>query len=136
MVVAGKERVYLVVRASIDGEVTEHVYDASYASNGSVDVLIYEEDLQELGNVRNFITIQPDKVNMKRSGGIVMNQQFLAGKRTESVYHHPFGSIHLEITTKDIRIGKRSVDVFYDSVMNGTEKQSHHLQFRYMKENE
>lgn len=133
---ASKKQVDLVVRASIDGEVTEHVYDASYTSNGSIDVLIYEEDLQELGKVRNFITIQPDKVNMKRSGGIVMNQQFLSGRRTESIYHHPFGSIHLEITTKEIQVGNRSVDVFYDSVMNGTEKQRHHLQLRYMKENE
>lgn len=126
-----KEVVSLVVRASIDGVVTEHMYDASYASNGSVDVLIYEEDLDDFGKVRNFITIQPGKVNMKRSGGIMMNQQFLYGRKTESVYHHPYGSIHLEITTSDIRVGNRSAEIYYDSVMNGTEKQRHHLQFQY-----
>src|SRR5690625_7994627 len=56
---------------------------------GEVDVLIYEEEIEEGAHIRNLITIKQDKVNIKRTGPITMNQQFLLNQKTETHYQHP-----------------------------------------------
>ena len=133
--VASKEKIKLKIRASIDGEWTEQEVVALYSTNGTIDVFIYEENMEQFGEVRHFITVQAGKVNIKRSGGVTMNQQFLVGRKTESVYHHPYGNFHLEMDTKRINIEPGRVVLEYMSVINGTEKQEHHLEMMYVKEN-
>src|SRR5699024_7417184 len=68
------------------------------------DMIVYEEKLdnEEQAIVKNIVTIQPDKVLIRRSGAVKMNQLFQEGKRSESVFHHPHGRMHMETFTKSI----------------------------------
>ena len=134
--VTSKKQVLLCIDASINGERTKQEVIASHSTNGSIDVFIYEEDVEAFGRVRHFITVQEGKVNMKRTGGITMNQQFLLGRKTESIYHHPYGNFHLEMDTGRIDIEPGRIVLEYNSVIDGAEKQEHRVEMVYMKEND
>src|SRR5699024_255796 len=108
-----------------------------YAQRGNIEVLTFMEGSNEFGNVNNRITIRPGKVNIKRSGSIVMNQQFMEGKQTECLYRHPYGSFFLEIDTKSIvhrplsnnREGKGVI--VYEVRLDKEETRRHHLTLTY-----
>src|SRR5699024_12373515 len=57
-----------------------------FFKRNNMDVLVYEEELEEGAIIKNLVTIQPDKVNIKRSGTIAMNQQFRVDQITETHY--------------------------------------------------
>lgn len=133
-----KREVNVKVRSVIDGQVTIERSQGQLMQNKSLDVLTYEVEMKDIGPIRHFITIQEGKVNVKRSGQVVMNQQFLAKRITESNYQHPYGQFHIEITTKQIDVNlydqttnKGSVDIKYTSIINGSEKQTHRMMIEY-----
>ncbi|MEI3604256.1 DUF1934 domain-containing protein [Pseudogracilibacillus sp. SE30717A] len=112
----------------------------TYIRKGHLEVISFVEKSNDLGNVDTLITIKSDKVNIKRSGKISMNQQFVKGKRTECLYRHPYGSFLLEIQTESIlleplRDGEGKVIIQYDVMMNKEEIRHHHLTLTYMEEN-
>ncbi|MBU5267956.1 DUF1934 domain-containing protein [Virgibacillus proomii] len=74
----------------------------TFYRRGHIDVLMYEEAGEEMSTVSNLLTIQPNKVNLKRSGNVKMNQQFLLNKKTENIVKHPYGSLHMETFTTKI----------------------------------
>ncbi|API91857.1 hypothetical protein J32TS6_22580 [Virgibacillus pantothenticus] len=92
---------------------------------GNIDVLTFEEVAEDASVVKNLVTIQPDKVSLKRSGNLSMNQQFHVNKATENVLKHPYGNLHMETFTTAIvyepltpaRNG--SLQIVYDVKLNG-----------------
>src|SRR5690625_2992121 len=67
-----------------------------------IDVLTCEEVTDDKTTIRNFITIQPDKVTIKRSCDVAMNQQFRTQSTTENVFRHQYGTMHMETVTEYI----------------------------------
>ena len=49
----------------------------TYVKKENIEVISFIEKANELGNVENLITIRPNKINIKRSGKVEMNQQFI-----------------------------------------------------------
>jgi len=100
------------------------------------DMIVYEEKLdnEEQAKVKNIVTIQPDKVLIRRSGAVKMKQLFQVGKRSESVFHHPHGRMHMETFTKSIayhpldeqKQGKLTIN--YTVKLNGQEAREHFLE--------
>jgi uncharacterized beta-barrel protein YwiB (DUF1934 family) len=105
-----------------------------------IDVLIYEEELEEGAKIKNLVTIQAGKVNIKRSGFITMNQQFIVDQITETHYEHPHGNFHMETFTNAITYesmkksdqGKLTID--YTVKLNGMDERKHLLELTYQKE--
>lgn len=136
-----KTTVILKVKAIIDGEETVERAIAHYTRRGTLEVLTYDEEIDRIGTVRHFITIQPTKVNVKRSGDITMNQQFQTNRITETLYHHPYGTFNMEVDTMKIEHqpliegeteGKVAID--YVTIIDQQTKQEHHLVLTYMEE--
>src|SRR5690625_5198302 len=101
-VVQKKIRISLqtIIENNGDKEVLNNAYRGNYIHRGNVEVITYTEHVEGLGETNNRITIHPNKINIKRSGQIKMNQQFIMNKRTETLYRHPFGNMMMEIITK------------------------------------
>ncbi len=113
---------------------------AEYMRKESIEIITFTEKREDIGNIRNYITIQDKKVTIKRSGAITMNQHFEVGKRSESLYRHPYGSLHFDIRTKTLHIKRLSKEeageiiITYDATINGIEEQAHHLTLTYTEE--
>lgn len=111
-----------------------------YAKKDKLEVISFTEDIEDFGKVNNLITIQSNKVNIKRSGTITMNQQFIEGKRTECFYRHPYGSFLLEMETRSITHKplvngeKGSVMMEYKATVNEGQRRHHKLELTYMEE--
>src|SRR5699024_9155528 len=73
-----------------------------YYRKGELEVLTFTDKVEGIGEIRNHITITPDKVTVKRSGAVSMNQQFVEGKKSECLYRHPYGMFHMELYTEHI----------------------------------
>src|SRR5690625_5924003 len=55
-----------------------------YYKRNNLEVLTYTEEMDEGEDVENMISIHPDKINIKRSGAISMNQIFIKGRDRKS----------------------------------------------------
>lgn len=103
-------------------------------------VLTFEEQTEEKAWIKNFITIQPDKVTIKRTGNVMMNQQFHMQRATESVFKHPYGTMHMETFTSSITHQPLRTDqngqlkIAYSVKLNGKEKRDHYLTLTYNEE--
>ncbi|WP_284140157.1 MULTISPECIES: DUF1934 domain-containing protein [unclassified Virgibacillus] len=105
----------------------------------NIHVLLFEEVSEENAVIKNLITIQPEKVNIKRTGNVMMNQQFVERQITENVLRHPYGTIHMETYTNAISYedtdqenGQLTID--YTVKLNGQEARKHLLELNYKKE--
>lgn len=112
----------------------------NYFQKNNMDVIAFEEELEGNQLIKSMITIQPGKVNIKRSGVVSMNQQFLSEKVTENVYSHPHGHIHMETFTKSIDY-QRPVEkqeghlkVEYTVKLNGQDERNHTLTLKINEE--
>ncbi|WP_010099501.1 DUF1934 domain-containing protein [Ornithinibacillus scapharcae] len=112
----------------------------NYYQKGNVDVLTFEEKTEDNQTIRSLITIYPEKVNIKRTGYVSMNQQFHSEHVTENVYKHPHGHIHMETYTKSIRYqaleGNEEGQLYiqYTVKLNGQDERNHSLRLNYKKE--
>ena len=104
-----------------------------FHQRNNFDVLTYEEKLEDGTVVKNMVTLQPDKVSVKRSGPVSMHQKFELDQITENVFQHPHGHIHMETTTHSIDyrpLGENAnaeVRIDYTVKLNGQEKRKHTL---------
>lgn len=113
-----------------------------YTKKNDIEIIKYTEQTEGFGEVNHFISIQPHKINIKRSGNIKMSQQFIVQKKSAGLYRHPYGSFHLETETKSLQYrplqkeqaGK--VIINYIAKINGTEEQKHHLTLTYTEAKE
>lgn len=112
----------------------------SFYKKKQMDVLTFEEKTEDNTTIRNFITIQPDKVTIKRSGDVVMNQQFRIESTTENVFRHPYGTMHMETFTETITHQSLEqkqpghLKMAYTVKLNGEEKRRHLLTLTYNEE--
>lgn len=105
----------------------------SFIQKGTITVLRFTEHQEEQADVDSFITITDDKVSIKRTGAVEMLQQFKKKQRTENIYRHEFGAIHMETHTDQITYqqprGTRPGKLFisYTTKMNGEGDRRHRL---------
>jgi uncharacterized beta-barrel protein YwiB (DUF1934 family) len=105
-----------------------------------MDVITFEETTEDNQLIKSFITIHPEKVNIKRSGIISMNQQFRMEKVTENVYTHPHGNIHMETYTNSLFYQamdsqqEGQLIINYTVKLNGQEERKHKLTLTINKE--
>jgi|SRR5699024_958921 len=111
-----------------------------YFKRNNLEVLTYTERTDGEEDISNMISIHPDKINIKRTGAVSMNQIFLKGRVTESLYQHAHGNIHMEIDTVSMsyesidKTGRGQVVIAYQAMLNGTEKRDHYLTLTFMEE--
>ncbi|QHE53863.1 DUF1934 domain-containing protein [Pontibacillus sp. HMF3514] len=112
-----------------------------YIQKGNACILRFTETHEE-EQIDNLVTIQEDKVIVRRTGPVRMNQVFRNKQVTENVYHHPYGNFHMETTTHTIQhqdsdeSANGSLQIDYDLVMNGEQKQRHLLSLQYKEEDQ
>nr|WP_239588081.1 DUF1934 domain-containing protein [Gracilibacillus alcaliphilus] len=100
---------------------------------GNMTVLTFSEQHEEDTVIDSMITIQADKVTVKRTGSISMVQRFIADQPTENVYRHAYGTMHMTTKTNQIyfrrpqkqEAGVLSID--YQTSLNGEEPRQHNL---------
>lgn len=108
--------------------------------NGDSQVLIFNEKDEDGESVKNMTTISDDKVTIKRTGSIKMNQIFREDHATESTYYHPFGTMHMETKTNQIEFSKDQngqkgqLFISYSLRLNQQEPQRHTLTLTYERE--
>ncbi|SDK15976.1 DUF1934 domain-containing protein [Sediminibacillus albus] len=105
----------------------------SYYQKGKTSVLTFTEHKDEGGDVQSMITIQPEKVSVKRTGAVDMHQIFRKKHITENVYRHEFGTIHMETHTDQITFQqlqerkKGELFISYTTKLNGEGERRHRL---------
>ncbi|NLI68955.1 MAG: DUF1934 domain-containing protein [Bacilli bacterium] len=131
-----------VIDRNGDKEMTIVKQSGDYMRKNEIEIITFIENREDIGKIRNYITIQKHKVTIRRSGAISMSHHFEVGKKSESLYRHPYGALHFLITTKSLdctplsKDGHGDVVIVYDAVINGIEQQEHHLTLTYMEEKE
>lgn len=128
--------IHLNTRIEDQGEIENNYIKQTgklFNRNG-IDVLIYEEELEEGAIIKSLVTIQTGKVNIKRSGIITMNQRFLVDQTTETYYEHPHGTFRMETFTHSIKYNEGRLMIDYTVKLNGMNERKHLLELTY-KEN-
>ncbi|MDX8045037.1 DUF1934 domain-containing protein [Gracilibacillus sp. S3-1-1] len=103
-------------------------------------VLRFSETNENKDQTDSLITIQSDKVSIKRSGAVSMLQQLQRKQTTENVYRHQFGTMHMETWTDQIiyqpPVEKKKGKLFisYQTSLNGQDPRRHRLTIEVKKE--
>lgn len=87
------------IQDASDKEVNHIKATGVFFRKGKLDVLRFEETIDDMA-ISSLITIQKEKVTIKRTGAVSMHQQFRLGQVTENVYKHPHGNLHMETFTQ------------------------------------
>ncbi|GAB3789274.1 hypothetical protein GCM10028868_00310 [Virgibacillus kimchii] len=138
-----KVRVILRTTITDQGETEENklIHSGYFYRNHTFDVVKFDEQPEAGGTVHNMITMQQQKVTIKRTGAVSMNQKFQENKITENVYHHPHGTIHMETFTDSIRYqplgeaGEGKLNISYQVKLNGLNNRKHELTLTLKEEN-
>ena len=97
-----QKNILIELRTVIDDEGDKELsiikQKGKYYRKNDLEVITFIDEMTDVGRIDHFITIRAKKVNIKRTGNITMNQQFIPGRKTDSLYRHPYGSIY-EIDT-------------------------------------
>ncbi|MGM8364748.1 DUF1934 domain-containing protein [Virgibacillus sp. W0181] len=126
-----------------DNEGKEHNHiaaEGTFYQRGSTGVLTFEEKNDNNETIKNFITIHSEKVNVKRSGAITMNQQFRLHRKTESQFQHPFGQIGMETMTHTLayepldQTKSGQLFISYTVKLNGETERAHQLKLIFTEE--
>lgn len=139
-----KKQVAISLRTMIDDEGEKEMsvvkQQGTYYQKDELEVITFTEQHADTGEVRNVISIHPDMVTVKRSGVISMNQKFKEQKKSECLYRHPYGRLHLELYTKKIKTKPMikgqggEVYVEYDAYIDGQSPRHHYLTLTYVEE--
>ncbi|WP_339226482.1 DUF1934 domain-containing protein [Oceanobacillus sp. FSL K6-2867] len=141
---APKKKIAITLETTIedDGQLehTKQSHQGDFFQKNNMDVLIFEEVLEDGSTIKNLLTIHPHKVSINRSGAVKMNQKFQADQITENIYHHPHGKIHMETNTEAIVYNKAgdgreaTLTIHYTVKLNGQENRKHTLKLAYQEE--
>ncbi|WP_156290210.1 DUF1934 domain-containing protein [Oceanobacillus salinisoli] len=130
-----QKNVQIKLQTTIDDqgvkEQNEIVETGKFYKRGKMDVIIFDETMDGDFKVKNLITIQNGSVNIKRTGPVSMNQRFDINHRTENVYKHPHGTIHMETFTRRITYKQKSesegqLSLLYTVRLNGQQDERKH----------
>lgn len=139
-----KQKVIIKLQSTIGegNEEEQHsIKQVGYFFNrNKLDVITFTEETDDAQNIHHFLSIYPNKVNIKRSGAVQMNQQFQVNQATECMLQLPHGNIHMETYTHSIKyesirnknVGK--LDMTYSVKLNGQTERRHQLRVTYHKE--
>lgn len=140
----GKQKVFIKLQTKINdqdqNETTTSNHYGTLLRRGKREVLLFNETTDDGRNITNFITLQENKVSIKRSGSVSMHQQFVVGKRTETMYEHIHGTIHLETYTKRLiyepaeNSAGGTLNIDYTVLLNGQIERQHKLVLTYQEE--
>lgn len=137
-----KTEVQLKLRTEIQelGEkaVTTVEEAGTFYQKGNTTVLKFTENQEE--EISSLITIQPEKVSVKRTGAVDMHQIFKKKRLTENVYKHAYGTILMETYTDQIlyqepengREGRLFIS--YTTKLNGEGNRRHRLTLTFKEE--
>ncbi|MCT1901223.1 DUF1934 domain-containing protein [Oceanobacillus sojae] len=118
-----------------DQETQEQTFTGEWTKKGDIDVLRYKEVIEEAGIIQNMIMIRPERVSIKRTGAIQMNQQFQLGQKTENIYQHMHGNIHMETFVESITFTEdtmpRMLEMNYTMKLNGQIERKHQLKLQF-----
>src|SRR5690625_1029056 len=125
-----------------DGQEEQNVAEevGSLFKKDHFHVLRYQETNDVGETIRNLITIQPEQVNIRRSGAISMNQRFIEKQTTEGIYKHEYGEFYMETNTHSIdykpltRTEQGTLKMNYTVLMNGNIMRKHELKVVYRQE--
>lgn len=126
-------QLHTVIEDQGDKEMSIVKQEGEYFRKGNLEVVTFTDRIEDIGTIKNQISIHTDKVTVKRSGAISMNQQFMEGKKSECLYRHPYGMFAMEIETYHVSAeykdeGKtKEVVIEYDVFMNEDPPRSHYL---------
>lgn len=117
-----------------DIEKSEVKAAGTFLQRNNLAALTYTEKIEDYGDANTFITMQDEKVSIKRTGVVSMHQHFQLKKQTENVYKHPHGNILMETFTEAIRYqaptqtkaGRLEMD--YTVKLNGEDERKHTLE--------
>lgn len=110
-----------------------------FYQRGSMNVLTFTEH-QEEADISSLITIQPDKVSVKRTGAVDMQQLFKKKHTTENVYKHAYGTILMETHTDQIQYQEPGqgrggrLFISYTTRLNGEGNRRHRLTLTFKEE--
>lgn len=137
-----KKRVAVELKTTIqdaaDKEMNAVKANGVFVQSAGRDVLSYKEKVDDM-DITTMITIQQEKVSIKRSGAVSMHQQFRLGQLTENVYKHPHGNIHMETFTNTIVYEQLQpsksarLRLKYTVKLNGQDERNHMLEL-FIKE--
>lgn len=140
----GKRNVFIKLQTKINDqgqiETTTSDHHGTLLRRGKREVLLFDETTDDGRNINNFITLQENKVSIKRSGSVSMHQQFIVGKRTETMYEHIHGTIHMETYTKRLTYQPAEnsagaiLTIDYIVLLNGEIERQHKLVLTYQEE--
>lgn len=125
----------LFMEITDDGEAeqtTTH-FIGDFYHREKMDVITFQEENDNDLSIKNLITIQNDKVSIKRTGDITMHQQFRVNHTTENVFKHPHVNIHMETYTHKLRYQAPSnksageLSIHFTVKLNGQEERDHQL---------
>lgn len=106
----------------------------------SIHVLTFDEQHEDNNTIKNLMTIHADKVNVKRTGAVTMNQQFRLDQTTEGQFHHPFGKMGMETTTHRLiyeplqRRKQGQLYISYHVKLDGETERAHQLKLIFIEE--
>lgn len=127
------------IREAADIEENEIKATGVFFQKGTMDVLNFKDKIEDL-EIPTLVTIQPEKVAIKRSGAVSMHQQFRLGQATENVYKHPHGNIHMETFTNHLSYSTLAsgepaeLKLEYTVKLNGTDERKHTLELIFTEE--
>lgn len=118
-------------------EVTE---PGQFFQRGDTQVLTFTEHPDEGDAIKTMVTVKPNHVSIKRSGGVEMRQVFQKGIETENLYHHTYGDFHMRTITEQMEfqsldeasVGKLLLS--YQMTLNHEVTQAHRLTLTFEEE--
>lgn len=75
-----------------------------YERNNCYYAVYKETEISGMKGTTTTLKIKPDKFSMLRTGTTSTKMEFEKGKQTFSMYNTPYGTLELEINTKDLQI--------------------------------
>ncbi|WP_407269239.1 DUF1934 domain-containing protein [Radiobacillus sp. PE A8.2] len=128
-------KIKLVSEIREKGQKMETIVEESgkYFRHGEKNVLTFTEHGEDQDVIDSLVTIQADKVSVKRSGSVDMHQVFKKKQTTENVYRHTYGTILMEtytdqITYQQLTEGKTGkLFISYKTKLNGESERRHRL---------
>ncbi len=130
-----KSKLLLTVRGVQQGfgqeEVSEITTSADYFIKDGTHYLFYSEKTEEGRTLKNRLTITPDVVELKKSGGGDSLLRFREGHSEPCVYHSPAGPMQMVSDTKRIHLHtkeeKLHLTLEYSFYMSGMLVSEYHL---------
>lgn len=108
---------------------------------GDTQVLTFTEHPEEGEPVSTMVTIKPEHVSIKRSGGVEMRQLFQPAMETENLYHHTYGDFHMKTYTEEMDFvpldesKQGRLFLSYTMTLNHEVTQAHRLTLTFEEEN-